>query len=167
MRYLYIIILMMLLSGCSFFTPTVEPVIPSTPTDQTVIYITKTLSQTNWLMTLSMLGCGFGVFSLVSGNSKGLNILAGSLTVLFGTLFVASAAAWIAITTKWLIIGSAIGLLICVGLLAYSILVKKKAISEIVNTVEAVKNGWTDDVKKLVNKIQSPTTKAIVTEVKE
>lgn len=151
--------LCIMLSGCSLFhsrpNEVVQPPIELTPGQQ----ITEMVRSTNWLVTLSIIGVGAGFFSFLNGSSNGIKIMSSCFVVLSLVLGVAKYASWIALIA---VIGA-------VTLLAYTILVKDKAVKEIVTGVQVIKKRAVDS-PKLISKTlaanQSSTTQELVKNVK-
>jgi len=142
-------------SGCSnlggIFSPDVTPEL--TPEQR----ITEAVKNTNWLVTLSILGMAISVAAIMNGSKMGIGALLGSLTSLTLSLMVIKYAGLIAI----------IGLVASVGVFGYAVYVKRKALIEVVENVEGIKR------KDLVPGIeaclhaQSPTTQKIIKNIKE
>ncbi|MBE3142920.1 MAG: hypothetical protein IMZ61_03235 [Planctomycetes bacterium] len=174
MKYLLIFTLLFL-SGCTWFAKkeiqSATELSKLTPTQQSTVYITKTLSQTNWLVTICLLGVGLGFFAFLSGNGMGLKIMASCAVVICGSLILASAVAWIAVATKWIIILAVIAAALGLAALAYAIFVKGKALKEIVAGVQKLKDnvliaGQETKTMEILSD-QSPSTKSIVASIKE
>jgi hypothetical protein len=183
MRYALIITLLFL-SGCQWFAKkeiqSAVEISKLTPTQQSTVYITKTLSQTNWLITICLLGVGLGFFAFLSGNGMGLKIMASCAVVICGALILASAAAWIVVATKWIILLAVISAAVALIALGYAIFIKGKALKEIVAGVEKIKDTIGLDITigreqllegGLINNVlannQSPSTQAVVASIKE
>ena len=149
--------------GCSLFqmSPTDKiAALPETPQQQ----LFQTLAKTNWLFTLSVVGVGAGFFAFLNGSSKGLQFMAACFVVISLIIGLTRYSAWIA----------AIAMIGTVCLMVYSVLVRHKAIKEIVQGVEMARTIVLEDdeiypenkMLKVLSNTQSKTTKAIVKAVK-
>ncbi len=158
------IITIFLASGCSLFQMSSADKIaslPETPKQQ----LFQTLAKTNWLFTLSVVGVGAGFFAFLNGSSKGLQFMAACFVVISLIIGVTRYSAVIAVISM---IGT-------VCLMAYTILVKNKALREIVQGVQTIREdvggASNDDALSGINGVlsatQSKTTKAIVKIVKD
>lgn len=118
------------------------------------------VKKSNWLVTLSILGIAAGVFALVNGSVKlGTASIASASVSLFMALAVARFALWMAVFG---LIGSVIAAL-------FSILVRRKALVEIIRGVQKHKDSIIEDTGGLrvrLNEEQSKTTKRIVGNLK-
>ena len=153
------------IAGCASL-----PVKPSAPVALTPQQqLTQMVSGTNWLATLMILGVGAGFFAFLNGNSKGLQAMAACFVVLSLALGVARFSVWI----------SASSMIGAVCLMAYTVLVKNKALKEVVKGVQTVRDNAADDSKlggaidnlrtmidNMLDKAQSATTKAVVKQTK-
>lgn len=145
------------LYGCSSVLKTEPPTIKDR-----IIY--ETITEHNWLVTAAILGVGAGFFSFLNGHSIGLKIIATCLVVLSLVISIATHWQWIAL----------IATLFSVGFMAYTILIKHKALREIIKGIEEYKSVSPDIVadnaifvlKNNLQNIQSPTTEKIVTKLK-
>ncbi len=142
----------LLLSGCALFQKT--PEITALTSGQ---QLAKTLSQTHWLVTFSILGAGAGFFAFLNGYGKGLKILAACLLVASLTLMVSWYGRWLA----------TIGIVGSVVLLGYTIFTKTRALKQIVKGIDMFKTNPLNDsypiLKDSLNFSQkSETTKKIV-----
>lgn len=156
--YIILLVVFVMPSGCS--AP--KPNLPSGPGAELLV---KTITKTNWLLTFSIIGVGAGFFGFLNGNSRGLSIMASCFVVLSLVLAIAQYAAWIAGVT----------MLGAVGLMAFTIITRKRALKEIVQTVEhtKVKNnpengvpiGW--DGGFVENFLQSSLTTKLVKGIKK
>jgi uncharacterized membrane protein (DUF106 family) len=149
------------LYGCT--TPRETKSIPN-PTPQQILI--KTVKATNWLATIGIIGMGLGVFAFFSGNTKfGIAGTIACFVVLSISLAVARYHEMLAL---YCVIVATVG---TVGMFAYTIFVKNKALREIVKSVQELKTTYTEDSKKDVSKIlsdnQSKTTQELVTKIKE
>jgi hypothetical protein len=169
-----------ILVGCASLAP--KPALSAielsqyTPAQQSIVYVTKTLSQMNWTITACLFGIGAGVFAFMSGNGMGIKLIASSVATICVALVLASAAAWVAVATKWVIILAVIAAGIGLIALAYAIFVKGKALKEIVAGVQKIKTELTPVIGtptvpplSTIGAIlaeQSPTTQAVVASIK-
>lgn len=117
--------------------------------------------KSNWLVTISILGIAGGVFALANGSVKlGSAVIASSSTSLFMALAVARFAVWMAV----------FGLIGSVAAALFSILVRRKALVEIIRGVQYFKKyeANTNSVHHLKTELkqQSQTTKRIVGNLK-
>lgn len=152
------------LSGCSLFQMSPADKIASLPeTPQQQLF--QTLAKTNWLFTLSVVGVGAGFFAFLNGSSKGLQFMAACFVVISLIIGLTRYSAWIAAAAM---IGT-------VCLMIYSVLVKNKALREVVQGVQKIRDFPIDSTVRndlanvIVNSLgptQSKTTKAIIKAVK-
>ncbi len=157
-------ILLALSSGCSLFQMSSADKIASLPeTPQQQLF--QTLAKTNWLFTLSIVGVGAGFFAFLNGSSKGLQFMAACFIVIILIIGLTRYSAWIAVTAM---IGT-------VSLMLYSVLVKRKALREVIAGVQnlrdypldgTINNELAADLDGILDTVQSKTTKALVKKVK-
>ena len=158
------------LPGCSIFQASPADKIaalPETPQQQ----LFQTLTKTNWLFTLSVVGVGAGFFAFLNGSSKGLQFMAACFVVISLIIGLTRYSAWIA----------AIAMIGTVCLMIYSVLVKNKAMREVVSGIQNIREAGsldghanennvsmehTDVITSYLDNVQSKTTKAIVKAVK-
>ena len=163
-------VLIMASGGCSLFQ--MSPAdklasLPETPKQQ----LFQTLAKTNWLFTLSVVGVGAGFFAFLNGSSKGLQFMAACFVVISLIIGLTRYSAWIA----------AIAMIGTVCLMIYSVLVRNKAMREVIAGVQDIRNEKAMDtmvgeignkaiakdiVDEYLDYAQSKTTKAIVKAVK-
>ena len=160
----FVVLLACLFSGCSLLKPrtpaTTMTEEPPTPAKQ----LWTAAKKSNWLVTLSILGVAAGVFALVNGAAKlGIASIASASVSLFMALAVARFALWMAVFG---LIGSIVAAL-------FSILVRRKALVEIIKGVQKFKLGEKNSSNTIPGtllrnelKKQSPTTKTIVGNIK-
>ncbi len=150
-----IFIFIALNSGCSLFQMSPADKIASLPeTPQQQLF--QTLAKTNWLFTLSVVGVGAGFFAFLNGSSKGLQFMAACFVVISLIIGLTRYSAVIAVISM---IGAA-----C--LMVYSVLVRRKALREIIDGVEdGKKYNWEAGTIHL-DLAQSKTTRAIVKKIK-
>ncbi len=164
-KFLQIILVscILFLSGCAMFQPRSAgdklANLPKTGTQA----VMQTLKSNNWLFTLSVIGVGAGFFAFLNGSSKGLQFMAACFVVI--SLIIG--------LTKYSAIIAAIAMIGTICLMLYTILVKNKALKEVVLGVQGVRNELNektieDDVGILsvLSSVQSKTTKAIVKKIK-
>ena len=156
------IIAVLLLQGCSVLRPLVSgPVVqlPETAKDQ----LFQTIASTNWLLTLTIIGVGAGFFAFLNGSSKGLQFMAACFVTLSLVLGLTRYSAWIA----------AVAMIGAVALVLYSVLVKNKALKEVISGVQGIRrlDLVTDgslahkvltEIGDRLDVVQSKSTKAIV-----
>lgn len=134
-----------------------EPTIAPKPTEQ----LWQAAKKSNWIVTFSILGIAGGIFALVNGATKlGTAAIASASVSLFMSLAVARFALWMAV----------FGLIGSVAAALFSILVRRKALVEIIRGVQKYKeNNIAAPTKKTLKEIlnkQSQTTKKIVGNMK-
>ena len=144
-----ILIILVILSGCALFQRTPDPIALTTGQQWT-----KTLSQTHWLVTFSILGAGAGFLSFLNGYGKGLRILAACLLVASLTLMISWYGKWLAI----------IGIVGSIGLFGYTIITKNKALKQVIGGIDTFKKYPTDMgvINDALELHQTKTTKSIV-----
>ena len=118
----------------------------------------------NWLVTFSILGMAAGVFALMNGSKIGIPAVIASGASLFMALAVARFATFMAICGM-------VGALAAVGI---SILVKHRALREIIGNVQHIKESLSNegnkedickDIKSVLGK-QTNSTKKLVSKIK-
>lgn len=149
-------------SGCAILQPKkAGGSLANLPTTGTQAMF-QTLKGNNWLFTLSFIGVGAGFFAFLNGSSKGLQFMAACLLVLSLIIGI----------TKYSAIIAAVTMIGTVGLMGYSMWVRKKAIKEV---VQGVQKGRTDPrieepaktfIDYNLNTNQSKSTEAIVKKIK-
>ncbi len=150
------------LSGCSFSIgqkTRTEPVVTEAPPPEVQLW--NAAKKSNWLVTLSILGMAGGVFALANGSVKlGSATIAATSVSLFMALAVARFALWLAVCG---VIGS-------VAVVLFSILVRRRALVEMITGVQKLKAKERVILSSTVNKEmgdkQSDTTKKIVNDIK-
>ncbi|HUW45795.1 MAG TPA: hypothetical protein VMW50_08365 [Dehalococcoidia bacterium] len=153
------IVLVTLPAGCSLIHTDPGPIIePITPTQ--VLY--RTVMKTDWLVTLAILGIGGGAYAFFNGHLKGIKFAAACLVVLGITLWITRYGTWVA----WITGACAI------GLPALTIYLNRKALLQIITGVQNVKDEGVlvverQKANRLLSKVQSPETQAIVKKIKE
>ena len=158
-----ILIIIALNSGCSLFQMSGADKLaslPETPKQQ----LFQTLAKTNWLFTLSVVGVGAGFFAFLNGSSKGLQFMAACFVVI--SLIIG--------LTRYSAVIAVISMIGTVCLMIYSVLVKGKALREVIQGVEVARTIVLEGdeiypenkILKAMSDEQSKTTKAIVKTVK-
>ena len=167
-QLILVLMCVLILSGCAALgkltgpTPVAE--LPTTATQQ----LMQTVAGTNWLLTLAIIGVGAGFFAFLNGSSKGLQFMAACFVTLSLIIGLTRYSAWIAASAM---IGA-------VALMVYSVLVKNKALKEVVEGVQRVReigllpgSGDTEaiikrNVDSFLHAAESKTTEGIVKAVK-
>ena len=143
-------------SGCTMFQPRTQESnlakLPKTPTQQ----MFQTIAKTNWMFTLSIFGVGAGFFAFLNGSSKGLQLMAACLVVI--SLIIG--------LTKYSAVIAGISMAGTVGLLIYSIWIRKKAMKEVVQGVQLYREEPTIKRDHALDTYQSKATKKIVRTIK-
>ncbi len=145
-------------SGCSML-PHKQPILDlakETPAGQ----MWRTVTKSNWLVTLAIPIVAFGAVAAFNGAAK-----LGFSSIIFGcvTLFMALATARFAM---WMAVFGLIGSTAAVAASIYS---RKKALVEIIEGVQDYRDNRVDhnDLdRRLATKQKSPTTKKIVQKIK-
>jgi phosphate/sulfate permease len=128
--------------------------------------LTEALSGTNWVTTLMLFGIGAGFFAFLNGNSKGLQAMAACFVVLSLALGIARFSLWI----------SAASMAGAVCLMIYTVLVKNRALKEVVKGVQEIRTNVQEGTNSLdlpglmdsfLKQWQSPTTEKIIKKIKE
>lgn len=164
MKNLIVVILLILISGCSssFLHSKPKPVVNKpTPPEVQVIY------KTDWLVMAAIAGLAAAAAAMVIGGPTGLTvalpIAAASGTTLVTVLILAKYATWIALG----------GLVVLIGIILYIVFIKTKALKEIVAGVQKIKEtilttNWSkDEFNGVLSSVQSPSTQKIVQKIKE
>lgn len=138
-------------SGCALL-PTQESDTISEP-------LTKVINRTNWLATLSIIGMAASFFALLNGFKWGFAGMASCGLALFTSLA----------TIKYAGVMSICGLIGSICIMIGSVLIKNKALIEIIKGVEFVKSDPTipkNTVNSCLDTDQSMSTKSIVKKIK-
>jgi len=158
---LIVLLFIVILSGCSMFKSqkSKSPVFTKPPTPGVQLW--QAAKKSNWLVTLSVLGMAGGVFALANGSTKlGYSCIAASGVNLFMALAVARYSAWMAV----------FGLIGSVSAVLFSILVRRKALVEIIKGVQILKKPphvpGQIQPNVILGDLQSKTTKTIVGNIK-
>ncbi len=123
------------------------------------VQLWQAAKRSNWLVTLSILGIAGSVFAIANGSVKlGTATAAGSGVSLFLVLAVARFALWMAVA----------GMIAAIAVVLFSILVRRRALMEIIEGVQIIKNISVDPVnaKTILDSTQTKTTKKIVGKIK-
>jgi hypothetical protein len=140
------------ISGCSLMQPKPEPPIDI---DNGKMILYKTIYKTNWLITVLILGVGAGIFAFLNGQKFGIPIIVACFASLFTNLAVIRFGNVIAI----------IGLISSFGVVLYSIFLKDRALKEVVQGVQRIKERFIEDKDdindKMISKQSIATQKAI------
>lgn len=146
-------------SGCAVLEqqhrkiPTVAP----TPAEQ----MYRAAKDSNWIVTISILGIAGGVFATLNGQKWGMAVIISCSVALFMSLAVARFAWWMAIC----------GLLGSVGLCVASIMSRKRALVEIVKGVQSYRDVFNHQSvasldSRLTEAQKSKSTRKLVQNIK-
>lgn len=132
-----------------------EPVPIIAPTPATQLW--QAAKGSNWLVTLSILGIAAGTFATLNGQKWGISGIITCSVSLFMALAVARFAWWMAV------FGMAGSVLLCIA----SILLRKRALVEIISGTQKLKDGYisTNPNPILVGE-QSKSTQKLVQNIK-
>ncbi|KKL88677.1 hypothetical protein LCGC14_1922300 [marine sediment metagenome] len=146
---IYLLFLAFISSGCTSVPPPI-----TTPGTK---LLTKIIVQNNWLLTISILGIGAGFFAFLNGNSKGISIMASCFVVMSVILMVAKFAIWLGVIT---LVGA-------IALMVYTVLIRNRALKEVVRGVQNYKN--TTDSISLRGSLMEQTkqTKTLIQKIKK
>lgn len=152
--------------GGGIFGPLNEGTHVDTPTER----FQKAVKGTGWLIILAILGVGASAVAMFNGSKWAISSMIGSVLVLILSLVISKYAELLALLGLLCIVGA-------VGFVIYNVIVKKKALAELVRVIENVKpklqNGDKEELFEDKNNpnsavsIQSPATKKLVAEVRE
>jgi len=141
------------------------PVIPAV--SSTAGQIVAQAGDLPWIITVSLFGITGGILAALfaPGPFKTIGMIASlGCAILLGLTLL------VVVYAKWLVLGVAV---LAVSLGVYAVVVQKKAVPELVKTVEAVKAHLTAEAKELLfgGKVsgtvtQSPTTEILVKEIR-
>jgi hypothetical protein len=143
------------LLGCNFSDSPKLELKPPTGTQR----LYEAAKKSNWLVTISIVGIAIGVFATFNGYKWGIGGIVSCCVSLFMALAVARFATWMAI----------IGMLGSTGACVISVLVRKKALVEIIKGVQNYRKAPAFEPTSLdmeLNAEQSSTTKKIVKAIK-
>ena len=150
------------LSGCSLLpTGGGGSTITTVPTAAQQLF--KAAKNSNWLVTLSILGIAAGAFAFLNGSKIGLPCIGASCISLFMALAVARFSMWMAV----------FGLIGSLASVCISVLVKNRAVKEIVMGVQESKGDfghqWSnrkDAINESQKNAQSKSTQKLVSKIK-
>ena len=150
------------LSGCAILRQVTDAIFDIKPEDNVVEtsknQLWQTVKKSNWLVTFSILGIAAGFFAFLNGSKIGLPAIGASCVSLFMTLAVVRFSLWMAI----------FGMIGSCAAVAISVLVKNKALKEIVCGVQEVKDDKPERYEELREELgkQTKSTKKIVRKIK-
>ncbi|GAI75585.1 unnamed protein product [marine sediment metagenome] len=152
--WMVICILLSTFTGCRNSSSNLDLPVPLTPAEQ----LLDAAKQASWLVTVSIVGIAISIFATLNGQKWGIAGVISCCVSLFMTLAVSRFAFWMAFT----------GLLGSMGLCVASILIRKKALVEIIRGVENYRDVKIehDMVDGCLDVVQSESTKKIVSEIK-
>ncbi len=153
MKYL-IVLLLILVSGC--ISESARNVPATNPTTQQII--SQTISSTDWLFSLLMIGAVIGVFSGLNGMKVGWAATASCIAGLF--LKAALSSTWVYWFCGLLFVGSILAALA-------SILWKNKSVKELILSCQYMKQAVPDEQRvRDIFSLQSKDTKSLVNTIK-
>jgi len=144
------------ISGCQILQPRPQP-LPKTHTEVLI----NTAMKTNWLVTISIIGCALAAAAFLNGNKMALPLLIGCLTCLGMSLAVIRYATLIALGS--LLAGG--------GVFIYSVFLKDRALKEIIKGGQIFKSFGREktiaqDFNLVQQDAQSKATQKLVKKVK-
>jgi len=156
-----IVLILLLLSGifmpgCAAIQHRDAPIIVA-PTS--AVQLWQAAKASNWLVTMSILGIAGGVFATLNGQKWGMAVVVSCSVSLFMSLAVAKFAWWMAVC----------GLLGSIGLCAVSILIRKRALVEIIKGVQYFRDTEIEHDRldfELIEAQKSKSTQKIVQNIK-
>jgi len=159
MRVILLGLVLLTLLGCAMFpvgggATGGNTISISTPANQ----LWQAARQTNWLVTVSIIIIAFGAVAFFQGMVK-----LGTSAALFGcvTLFLSLATARFAL---WMAVFGLVG---AVAVVAASILLKNRALVEMISGTQKLKEGLNkDESNKILSKPQSKSTQKLVQTIK-
>jgi len=164
----FMLLVILSVSGCRFIQPIIDgifqPPASADPIDNGKESLFNAVKGTNWLVTLAILGMAAGVFAFINGSKIGIPVVISCAAALFMSLAVARFALWMAV----------FGMVGAVAAVAISILVKNKALKEVIGNVKDIKesatNGGTKkeickDIKAALGK-QAKSTRKLVNKIR-
>lgn len=151
-----------LLCGCSILQPGQNVVTEPITNTTNVIY--ETIKSTNWVISFLMLGFVLGLIAAFGLGFKQLGLVTSGACV--AGIFLSAA-----ISNTWFYIGAGLVVFASILIVVAGLLLKHKAITELVTGVQSVRKNFLDSqmqepVKKLLQKEQSKQTQKIVQETK-
>lgn len=124
------------------------------------VQLWQAIKDSNWIVTISILGIAGGVFATLNGQKWGLAVVVSCSVALFMSLAVTRFAWWMALC----------GLFGSVGLCITSIMSRKRALVEIIKGIQNYKDKADKRAKAYIKddlSKQSKSTKKIVKKIKE
>lgn len=157
-----LVLLVLSFSGCSFSIGQknrTEPIVTEAPPPE--IQLWQAVKKSDWLVTMSILGIAGGVFAVMNGATKlGFASIAATSVSLVMSLAVARFALWLAV----------FGLIGTFAAVGFSILVRRRALVEMIKGVQVLKTKsrviLPSTVNDEMNDKQSSTTKVVVGNIK-
>ena len=156
-----LVLLWVLLAGCSVLPPSSSPPVPSLSSSQSIIY--QTIKSTDWIMSALLMGSVLGLFA----GFNGLRVGWAGLAACMGGMVLKAAMS--STYVYWVC-----GLIVLGAVLAAvaSVLLKNQAVKELIVGVQKVKSSTVprteghDEVSDTMKNEQSRTTVALVNTVK-
>ena len=144
------------LSGCSILRPGSGSTITTVPTAAQQLF--KAAKNSNWLVTISILGVAAGAFAFLNGSKIGLPCIGASCISLFMALAVARFSMWMAV----------FGLIGSLASVCISVLVKNRAVKDLIMGGQKIKGqGYTTlGINKILAENQTKSTQKLVQNVK-
>ena len=154
-----IIIIIGSLSGCALIKPAVDFITGTTSTPVPLLPEAALYSKLNWLSIASIIGIAIAAAATVNGQIKlAMPIFCGCVAALGISLAVVKYASFLAI-------GS---LIAAVCIFAYSILIKNRAVKELITGAQILKEAsHTVSGSKILFDTQSPSTRKLVNIIKD
>lgn len=153
MKKLLIVVFLVFISGCALFQH--HPSISVSP--KPINQMWESVKKSDWLITVSIVGIAIGVFAFINGSKIGLPAIASCCVSLFMTLAVVRYATWMAIC-------GLIGSVLACGV---SILLRKKALVEIIKGAQHLKKEVSDIIgSETLKTYQSKPTQKLVQQIK-
>lgn len=154
---LLIVILVLIAFFCAGCNAQNYSPIPDTPQQR----LTETVLKTNWLATVAIIGIAASAFAFLNGSKTGIAGMVACFIALSMTLATARYASWLA----------AGGLIGSLGLMIYSVLTKDRALKEIVQGGQKLKEDSYPEFQTRFNIVQkegqSESTRKLVKRIKE
>lgn len=146
-----------MLSGCgsgffkgSLFTkPSDSGPVPSAKSQ-----LWQAARNSNWLVTISVLGIAAGVFAFLNGSKIGLPCIGASGVALFMALAVARFALWMAI----------FGLIGSIAAVVISVLIKNRALKDVILGIQSVRDTFR--LEKVDESVQKQITEGLSSQAK-
>ena len=159
--WILVIVITILGNGCT--TIPLTPPQPPMTSGTTILW--KTIMSTDWLMSMYLIAITCGIFAGLNGIKAGWM---GAFACFVGILLKA------ALSNTWVYVAAGLGLVGCVLLLVVSILLRKKALVEIIKGVQTIKTEMNNSAKPTNSKQisdamvkeQSKPTQRLVQQIK-